>query len=50
MSPQCSLRAFLQHQLHVPVKDRSNMSCHFGILCGIIEKVELSNILLHMGD
>ena len=25
--------------------------CHaiFGILCGIIEKVELSNIVLHMG-
>ena len=25
------------------------MSCHFGILCGIIEKVELSNILFTHG-
>ena len=40
---------FGKHQLHVTAKYISNMSCHFRILGGITEKVELSNILLHMG-
>ena len=46
------LNVVLGHFCNISYMNLQNIDqiCHviFGILCGIIEKVELSNILLHM--